>query len=407
MVICRGCSQIVRLTFLNLGLSPIANDLVAADNLNQEIDQYPLHAMTCENCGLVQLSDSLSREKLFSFEYVYYSSFSQSWLEHSKLYAKKMIKLLSLDQNDLVIEVGSNDGYLLQYFSQNNIPVLGIEPSLGVAESAISKGIPTIVEFFGEQLALNLKERRKPKLLIANNVLAHVPDILNFVRGFSTLIADDGIITFEFPHLLNLIKFNQFDTIYHEHYSYLNLTSLIPIFEQCELKVINIEKIATHGGSLRLFLTKTRSELSQNESVRNLIHEEIVYDPRKEEVFSAFQKRVLDIKESLLLEMNNCKNNNLRIAAYGAAAKGVTLLNFCKLDSNVIEFVVDLNPNKQNKFIPSVKIPVVDPIYMVDNQPDVLLVLPWNISNEIKLQNANYVESGMKLVRAIPKVEYF
>jgi hypothetical protein len=237
--------------------------------------------------------------------------------------------------------------------------------------------------------------------------LAHVPDILNFVRGFSTLIADDGIITFEFPHLLNLIRFNQFDTIYHEHYSYLSLTSLLPIFEQCGLKVVNIEKIATHGGSLRLFLTKTNSELSQNDSVRNLIHEELVYDPRKEEVFSAFQKRVLDIKESLILEMSNCKNNNLRIAAYGAAAKGVTLLNFCKLDSNVIDFVVDLNPNKQKKFIPSLKIPVVDPIYMVDNPPDVLLVLPWNISNEIKLQNTNYVENGMKLVRAIPKVEYF
>jgi hypothetical protein len=407
MVICRGCNLIVTLTFLNLGLSPIANDLIAADNLKEKNDQYPLHAMTCENCGLVQLSDSLSREKLFSSEYVYYSSFSKSWLEHSKLYAKKMIKLLSLDQNDLVIEVGSNDGYLLQYFSDNNIPVLGIEPSLGVAESAISKGIPTMVEFFGDQLALNLREIKKPKLLIANNVLAHVPDILNFVRGFSTLIADDGIITFEFPHLLNLIRFNQFDTIYHEHYSYLSLTSLLPIFEQCGLKVVNIEKIATHGGSLRLFLTKTNSELSQNDSVRNLIHEELVYDPRKEEVFSAFQKRVLDIKESLILEMSNCKNNNLRIAAYGAAAKGVTLLNFCKLDSNVIDFVVDLNPNKQKKFIPSLKIPVVDPIYMVDNPPDVLLVLPWNISNEIKLQNTNYVENGMKLVRAIPKVEYF
>jgi len=404
---CRGCGAKLILTFLDLGMSPIANNLVDDKQLNHQNKSYPLRAMTCEKCSLVQLSEAIPKEKLFPSSYTYFSSYSSTWLEHSKAYAEKMISLLQLNQNDLVVEIASNDGYLLQYFSNSTIKVLGIEPASGVAKTAIAKGIPTLINYFGESTAVELTQGQKPKLMIGNNVLAHVPDIHDFIKGFSLLIADEGLITFEFPHLLNLIKKTQFDTIYHEHYSYLSVSALLPIFAQYGLRVINVEKLLTHGGSLRIFVAKNMSSWIVHESVRATIAEESQYDPRDLRIYETLQRKVEGIKHNLLSELIKCKKDGKSISAYGAAAKGVTLLNYCGISNDLIDYVVDLNPNKQGKFLPGSQIPIVG-INVFDMKiPDILLVLPWNLSIEIKSQLSSYLKSGMKTIRAIPKVEYF
>ena len=404
---CRGCGAKLTLTFLDLGMSPIANNLVENKQLNHQNKSYPLRAMTCEKCALVQLSEAIPKEKLFPSSYTYFSSYSSTWLEHSKTYAEKMISLLQLNQNDLVVEIASNDGYLLQYFANSGIKVLGIEPASGVAKTAIAKGIPTLINYFGESTAVELTQGQKPKLMIGNNVLAHVPDIHDFIKGFSLLIADEGLITFEFPHLLNLIKKTQFDTIYHEHYSYLSVTALLPIFAQHGLRIINVEKLLTHGGSLRIFVAKNISSWIVHESVRATIAEESQYDPRDLRIYETVQRKVEGIKHNLLSELIKCKKDGKRISAYGAAAKGVTLLNYCGISNDLIDYVVDLNPNKQGKFLPGSQIPIVG-INVFDMKiPDILLVLPWNLSIEIKSQLSSYLKSGMKTIRAIPKVEYF
>ncbi len=404
---CRGCGAKLTLTFLDLGMSPIANNLVEDKQLNHRNKSYPLRAMTCEKCALVQLSEAIPKEKLFPSSYTYFSSYSSTWLEHSKSYVEKIISLLQLNQNDLVVEIASNDGYLLQYFANSGIEVLGIEPASGVAKTAIAKGIPTLINYFGESTAVELTQGQKPKLMIGNNVLAHVPDIHDFIKGFSLLIADEGLITFEFPHLLNLIKKTQFDTIYHEHYSYLSVTALLPIFAQHGLRIINVEKLLTHGGSLRVFVAKNISSWIVHESVRATIAEESQYDPRDLRIYETLQRKVEGIKHNLLSELIKCKKDGKRISAYGAAAKGVTLLNYCGVSNDLIDYVVDLNPNKQGKFLPGSQIPIVG-INVFDMKiPDILLVLPWNLSIEIKSQLSSYLKSGMKTIRAIPKVEYF
>lgn len=404
---CRGCGTELTLTFLDLGISPIANNLVEAKNLNQHNKNYPLRAMTCEKCALVQLSEVIPKEMLFPASYTYFSSYSSTWLEHSKEYAGKMISLLQLNQNDLVIEIASNDGYLLQYFANRNMQVLGIEPASGVAKAAIAKGIPTLVNYFGVSNAVELAKGKKPKLMIGNNVLAHVPDIHDFIKGFSILIADEGIITFEFPHLLNLIKNAQFDTIYHEHYSYLSVTALLPIFVQYGFRVTNVEKLLTHGGSLRIFVAKKNSSWIVNESVQDTIDEESRYDPRDIRIYKSLQTETEGIKNDLLSELIKCKKSGKSISAYGAAAKGVTLLNYCGVGNDLIDYVVDLNPNKHGKFLPGSQIPIFDINKLDATLPDILLVLPWNLSTEIKSQLSLYSKSGMKTIRAIPKVEYF
>lgn len=404
---CRGCGAKLTLTFLDLGMSPIANNLVEDKQLNHRNKSYPLRAMTCKKCALVQLSEAIPKEKLFPSSYTYFSSYSSTWLEHSKSYAEKIISLLQLNQNDLVVEIASNDGYLLQYFANSGIEVLGIEPASGVAKTAIAKGIPTLINYFGESTAVELTQGQKPKLMIGNNVLAHVPDIHDFIKGFSLLIADEGLITFEFPHLLNLIKKTQFDTIYHEHYSYLSVTALLPIFAQHGLRIINVEKLLTHGGSLRVFVAKNISSWIVHESVRATIAEESQYDPRDLRIYETLQRKVEGIKHNLLSELIKCKKDGKRISAYGAAAKGVTLLNYCGVSNDLIDYVVDLNPNKQGKFLPGSQIPIVG-INVFDMKiPDILLVLPWNLSIEIKSQLSSYLKSGIKTIRAIPKVEYF
>ena len=404
---CRGCGTKLNLTFLDLGMSPIANNLVEIDQLDQQNNLFPLHVMTCKKCALVQLGEVIPKEILFPANYTYFSSFSSSWLEHSKVFAEKMIRFLELNENDLVVEIASNDGYLLQFFQTKSIQVLGVEPALGVANMAISKGIPTEIDYFGVATAKRLATLKKPKLMIGNNVLAHVPDLHDFIKGFSILIDDEGIITFEFPHLLNLIRNNQFDTIYHEHYSYLSITALLPIFAKYELKIINIEKLPTHGGSLRIFLAKSTSAWTVNESVVNTIYEESKFDPRDPKISNLMRLQANSIKKDLQARLIEFKTTGKQISAYGAAAKGVTLLNFCGIGKDLINYVVDLNPYKQGKLIPGSLIPIVNINMLRTNPPDVLLILPWNLSHEIKSQLSFLTESGMQTIRAIPKVEIF
>ena len=405
---CRSCKELLKRTFINLGTSPIANNLLTATTVKEKELILPLHVMTCDSCGLVQLPEVASRETLFPDNYLYFSSFSKSWLKHSKNYAEKMIGKLDLTENDLVVEIASNDGYLLQYFKKEGIPVLGVEPALDVANSARSKGIETIVDFFGISLVEKiLSTHKKPKLIIGNNVLAHVPNIHDFIAGFSALLADDGTITFEFPHLLNLLKFNQFDTIYHEHYSYLSLTALIPIFTRHNLRIIEVEELSTHGGSLRLTLVKIDSHLSMGNSVAKMLTEEINYDPRKDEVIQKFTESAEKCRQDLLKELEKAKASGLRVVAYGAAAKGNTLLNYANIKSDLISFVVDLNPNKQNMYLPGSHIPVTSDASLETHPPDIILVLPWNLAHEIKEQLKSTKLGKTKFLRAIPNVEYF
>jgi hypothetical protein len=406
---CRGCSSTLSKTFIDLGESPIANNLLSLHQLTEPEEFFPLHARTCDACGLVQLPEVSSREMLFPGNYSYYSSYSKSWLIHSQLFALEITQRLQLNSNDLVIEVASNDGYLLQYFRKARIPVLGIEPATDVAEfAARERGIQTIVDFFGKDTASKvLKKYSKSRLIIANNVLAHVPDIHDFVEGFRILLEDDGIATFEFPHLLNLIRFNQFDTIYHEHYSYLSLTALRPIFAKHGLRVFDVEKLNTHGGSLRVFVCRLESDWPESVLVRETVQEENLCDPRLEEVFSQLQTKSEEVKSKFVDEIKMIRESGRRVAAYGAAAKGNTLLNFSSIKSSDIEYVVDRNPQKQGKFLPGSRIPVVSEDYLRTNPPDVLIILPWNLANELVGQLDYLKKQGVRFLRAIPQLEYF
>ena len=405
---CRSCGHTVTRTFIDLGMSPIANNFLTSKNFIAKEPIFPLRVMTCDRCSFVQLPEIASRETLFPEDYLYFSSYSSSWLEHSKKYAEKMITDLSLTKKDLVVEIASNDGYLLQYFSDCGTPVLGIEPALEVAEVARGKRIETIVEFFGKECAKQiLKTHKKAKLIIANNVLAHVPNIHDFIEGFSLLLADDGFITFEFPHLLNLIKLNQFDTIYQEHYSYLSLTALNPIFKKHELKIVEVEKLETHGGSLRVTLVKAQYDYSVQKSVYETLDEETKYDPLNEDLMMKFQENAQVIRLELVNELKIAKEQGLKVAAYGAAAKGNTLLNYSQINTDLVSYVVDLNPNKQGKYLPGSHIPVVSENVLSQDRPDLLLILPWNLASEIKNQLNWLSDGGTKFLRAIPKVEYF
>ena len=404
---CRGCSAELLLTFLDLGSSPIANDLIPHEKLNSSEVFYPLRVMTCIQCALVQLTEVATRESLFRSDYVYFSSYSSSWLEHSRNYVSKMTQLLDLGEEDLVVEVASNDGYLLQYFAEQGIQTLGIEPSSGVAGVAIEKGIKTIVDFFGTDIATKLAAQKKPKLLLGNNVLAHVPDLHDFINAFSVLVADQGLITFEFPHLTNLIRNNQFDTIYHEHYSYLSVTSLVPLFASHGLRIVDVENLNTHGGSIRVYVVKTESVWETSSTVAAMLLKEAQTDPRDNSIWKLLQEKTLLVKIDLLAELIDCKKDGLKVAAYGAAAKGNTLLNYCGIDSDLIDYVVDLNPHKQGSYLPGSRIPIVGLDHLTENTPDILLVLPWNLADEIKQQLINFTTNGMQLLRAIPKLEYF
>ena len=404
---CRHCQQELMDNFINLGMHPLSNGYLSSAQLNESEKYYPLHAMVCRHCLLVQLPEFETPDTIFS-DYLYFSSFSESWLDHAKTYAEFMIKEISLTEDSQVIEIASNDGYLLQYFKRHHIPVLGIEPARNVATTAINKGIPTRCEFFGSETAEKLKqEGYSADLMIANNVLAHVPDINDFVAGFKILLKPEGLITFEFPHIKNLINEFQFDTIYHEHFSYLSLHSVDKILATNGLKVVKVEKLPTHGGSLRVFATHQESKTAITVSVEENRQHEQQDNLDKIEGYLDFQQHALTIKHDTWNLIAKIKNQNKRIAAYGAAAKGNTFINYCGIDQQQIEFVVDANPHKQGQFLPGSHIPIVSIQHLQKAMPDYILILPWNLKSEIRSQLDEINDWGAQYVTAIPEIEVF
>ena len=403
---CRFCGTELQTVFVDLGMSPLSNAYVPEDRLHQGETFYPLLTYVCSSCFLVQLLQYESPDVIFS-DYAYFSSYSDTWLEHSKKYVNMITERLKLDQNSTVIELASNDGYLLQYFKEKNIPVLGIEPAENVAQAAIEKGVPTVSKFFGEKLAQELTtEGTKADLIVGNNVLAHVPGINDFVGGMKILLKPDGVITMEFPHLLQLIKHNQFDTIYHEHFSYLSLYSVERIFNKHGLKLFDVEELLTHGGSLRIYATHIDNEdfriLESIHKLRDTERYEGITDIFN---YQTFTEKVKKTKRELLQELVRLKNEGKKIVGYGAAAKGNTLLNYCGIRTDIIDYVVDRNPHKIGKYLPGTRIPIKHPDAVKTDKPDYLFILPWNIKDEIISQNSFIREWGGKFIIPIPSVD--
>lgn len=392
----------------DLGTSPLANSLVAGENLSSMEPTYPLCVYVCGKCFLVQLEEFESPEHIFG-DYSYFSSYSESWLAHCRSYSAQMIERLGLGPQSKVIEVASNDGYLLQYFGEAGVPILGIEPAANVAEVAQAKGIPTEVSFFSVATAARLVDAgQKADLIVANNVLAHVPDINDFVLGLHTLLKPEGVITVEFPHLLNLVELSQFDTIYHEHFSYLSLGVVERIFAHHGLRIFDVEELPTHGGSLRIFAQ--HAENSRNRVSRRV--DELRTRERQAgletmAIYGDFQRKIVEIKLGLLEFLVSAKRNGQRVAAYGAPAKGNTLLNFCGVGPELVEFTVDLSPHKQAHFLPGVRIPIYSPDHVFEERPDYLLILPWNLKDEIAEQMRGIREWGGRFVVPVPKLECF
>lgn len=401
--ICRFCGADLDKTFVDLGVSPLSNSYVLDEAQAEKV--YPLHVWVCSACKLVQLEEFESPQAIFH-EYAYFSSYSDLWLAHAKKYTEYITDRFKLDADSYVVEIASNDGYLLQYFVEKGIPVLGIEPAKNVADVAKSKGIQTICEFFGTELAKKLAEKRRPDLLLGNNVLAHVPDINDFVNGLKLLLADNGVITMEFPHLLQLMENNEFDTIYHEHFSYFSFYVVKNIFAAHGLKIFDVEEYSTHGGSLRIFACHEENpKYTVAKRVDTLLLQEEKAGLFDTAVYGKFGERVRLTKRKLLALLIQLKNQGKTIAAYGAAAKGNTLLNYCGIGTDFVDYVVDKNPNKQNTFLPGSRIPVYAPEIIKQMQPDYVFVLPWNLRDEL-LEQLSYISAwGGKFIFAIPELE--
>jgi len=404
---CRFCNSSINQVFIDLINSPASNSFLSADQLNEPETFFPLKVFVCDECRLVQIDEYKKSDDIFSANYLYFSSYSSSWLAHSKAYVSLMLDRFKISKLSLVAEIASNDGYLLQYFNERGIPVLGIEPTKNTAQVAIDKGISTITEFFGISLAEELvRNGKRADLLLGNNVLAHVPDINDFVGGMKIFLKDDGIITMEFPHLVQLVENSQFDTIYHEHFSYLSFYTVKKIFEAHDLQMFDVEEIPTHGGSLRIYAkhsTDTSKEISTN--VNDLLEKEMVKGVAESEYYNGFQGRAEQIKIDLLEFLLQQKKAGKKVVAYGAAAKGNTLLNYCGVKCDLIDFVVDANPHKQNKYLPASHIPVVNEDYLKTEKPDYVIILPWNIKDEITAQLSYVKEWGGQFVIAIPEVK--
>jgi len=406
---CRFCKTTLKQEFINLGNAPASNSFLTLEQLNEPEVFYPLRVFVCDHCFLVQVDEYKSSESIFDGGYVYFSSYSTSWLAHAKRYVDMTEKRFDLNDKSLVVEIASNDGYLLQYFNEKKIPVLGIEPTSNTADVAMKKGVETITEFFGVRLADTLaRAGKKADLLLGNNVLAHVPDIMDFVAGMRILLKPGGVITMEFPHLLQLMENNQFDTIYHEHFSYLSFYTVKQIFESQGLAIFDVEEIPTHGGSLRIYARHLENEsLPVTENVAELLQKEEYHGITKIETYQNFQDRAEYIKLDLLTFLIQAKKQGKKVAAYGAAAKGNTLLNYCGIKSDLIDFVTDANPHKQGKFLPASHIPVVNEEALKLARPDNIIIFPWNIRDEIVAQ-LNYVRQwDGKFVVSIPRFEIF
>jgi hypothetical protein len=405
---CRFCNTELEHAFIDLINSPASNSFLTKEQLNEPETFYPLKVYTCHKCFLVQVDEYKKSDAIFNNDYVYFSSYSPSWLDHAKKYTGLMIDKFGFNEQSQVIEIASNDGYLLQYFKEKNIPVIGIEPTANTAEIAKGKGIETIVEFFGVELAKKLAndEGIKADLLLGNNVLAHVPDIVDFVGGMKIILADTGVITMEFPHLVQLVDNNQFDTIYHEHFSYLSFHTVKQIFEAAGLELFNVDELATHGGSLRIY-AKHKKDASKTISpnVKALLDKEITKGVTTLEYYDNFQQKALGVKLGVTSFLIEQKKAGKRVAAYGAAAKGNTLLNYCGVKNDLLEFVVDANPNKQNKWLPASHIPVVNEEHLKIAKPDYVMILPWNLKEEITAQLSYIKEWGGQFVIPIPKLQ--
>jgi len=404
---CRHCNATLSLPLIDLGFAPPSNAYLSKQQLEQPEKKYPLRVLVCQTCWLAQTEDFAQAHELFDANYAYFSSFSSTWLEHAKRYANEMSARFHLSSSSHVVEIAANDGYLLQYFKAANIPCTGVEPTASTASAARAKGIHIVQEFFGVTLANTLAlQGKQADLTAANNVLAHVPDINDFVAGFTVLLKPNGVATFEFPHLMQLMALNQFDTIYHEHFSYLSLTAVQRIFAANGLTVFDVEEHPTHGGSLRVFAQRTDTGKQPiNDRVAKMLRTEDAIGIQTEKYYLAFQARAEKVKDDFINFLAEAKRQGKTVAAYGAAAKGNTLMNFAELGSDLIQYVVDKNPAKQGKFMPGSRIPIVSPEALRSPRPDYLVILPWNIAEEVTQQNAALAKLGTQFVTAVPKLE--
>lgn len=403
---CRSCSSQLNLTWANLRTSPPSNSFLTKEELNSPETYYPLKVEICTNCWLAQVDEYKHHADIFSKNYVYFSSFSSSWLNHAKSYVGKMIQEFEPRKNSMWIEIASNDGYLLQYVKEAGINCLGIEPTESTAKVSREKGIDTITEFFGVELAKNLVAKGiKADIMSANNVLAHVPNLHDFVGGFRELLSENGVVTFEFPHLMQLLQQNQFDTIYHEHFSYLSVTALVPLFKAEGLRIFNIEEIPTHGGSLRVYATPQASKWTKNPDVETILRKEREAGLKDTATYKRYQAQIEEVKVNLIEWLVEEKKAGRKVVAYGAAAKGNTLLNYCGIDEGLISVVADASPYKQNMYLPGSRIPVVKPESLKSYQPDTVLILPWNLKKEVSEYLTSLMPKGTKAAVAVPSLE--
>ena len=405
---CRFCGHPLEHTFVDLGMSPLCESYLSAGQLNQMEPFYPLHVFVCGKCFLVQLQQYVSAESIFS-DYAYFSSYSDSWLAHAKAYTEAMVERFGINRQSRVVELASNDGYLLQYFVEKGIPVLGVEPAANVAAVAVQKGVPTLVKFFGRQTAGEMAAQgQRADLLLGNNVLAQVPDLNDFVAGMKILLQPRGVVTMEFPHLMRLMEENQFDTIYHEHFSYFSLLATESIFAAHGLTLFDVEELSTHGGSLRIYARHAEdSSRPVGPRIFELRAREEAAGLNRLRSYSAFADQVKETKRKLLEFLIRARRAGKHVAGYGAPGKGNTLLNYCGIRTDFLDYTVDRSPHKQGKFLPGTHIPIAHPDRLRETRPDYLLILPWNLKDEIMKQTAYIREWGGQFVVPIPEVRVY
>ena len=405
---CRHCSTPLTHVFLDLGFAPPSNAYLNQTDLQAPEQHFPLKLFVCHNCWLVQTEDYSRSDELFTKDYAYFSSVSTGWLAHAKSYVEMITSRLKLDKDSFVIEVASNDGYLLKNFVANGVPCLGIEPTQSTADVAQAAGIPVAQEFFGVDFARKLvKAGKQADLIIGNNVFAHVPDINDFTSGLQMALKSAGTITLEFPHLLSLVSHNQFDTVYHEHYSYLSLQAVQAIFNRAGLRVCDVDTIPTHGGSLRVYGCHKDDPRSDSESVKRILAGEIAKGLQDLQTYQGFQHAANQVKNDFLAFLLDAKRAGKSVAAYGAAAKGNTLMNYAGVKPDLLSFVCDAAASKQNKFMPGSHIPILHPQELRERKPDYIVILPWNIADEVVKANAFARDWGAKFVTAVPQLRVF
>jgi hypothetical protein len=403
---CRFCGYAVHHVFLDLGMSPLCETYISHERLHEMEPFYPLCAYVCARCFLVQLEEFVPPGGIFS-EYAYFSSYADSWVEHARRYCELMCSRFGIGRHSRVVEIASNDGYLLQHFAAQGVPVLGVEPAANVARAAMAKGIPSVVKFFGRQTAAELaSEFGKPDLLLGNNVLAHVPDLNDFVAGTKLLLGEHGLLTMEFPHLLELMRHNQFDTIYHEHFSYFSFTTVSELFRHHGLTLFDVEQLPTHGGSLRIYGRHTEDgSRPVSARVDDLIALEERAGLRNLATYAGFAEQVRETKRTLLEFLITARRAGKRVVGYGAPGKGNTLLNYCGIRCDFLEFTVDRNPYKQGKYTPGTRIPILPPEALGEARPDYVLILPWNLKDEIVATVSKTPGLNARFVVPIPRVE--